>query len=121
MTFTANHDCSAQSQHFNGPDAEYKQPIRVTKQPVRCSKSEMDLLTVATEFQRAIRAVEESSAVLVLKRMFENTALPQIARVAYHVTQQIDNSELASELNRVQHFSQSVADELRCITNDYRH
>ena len=119
MTLTADFGPGADPK-FNGPDIPYRQPIRIKKQPVRCSKSEMDLLTFVTEFQRAIRAVEESSAISVLKRVLESKELLQVNRVVHNTIQTFNNSELASELNRVQHLTRSIAHEFRGITNDCR-
>ena len=123
MTHTSEHDKNPRL--FTWAVAENKQPIKPAKQPLRCSESEMDLLTFATEFQRAVRAVEESSAVSVLKRVLESKELSQVNRVMHNTIQIFNNSELAAALKQVQELQQclgqSIADELRVMTNDYRH
>ena len=124
MTLTADFNCDEQSQ-FNGPAVPYRQPTQNKKQPARCSKSEMDLLMFVTEVQRAIRAVEESSAVSALKRVLESEELSQINRAVHNTILHLNNSELATGLKKAhymhQYFTQSIADQLRVTANDYRH
>ena len=117
MTHTIDHDCPAQSQHFNGHDVQYKE----SDDPAEQSSSEVDLLTFVTALLLAKRSFE-NRVVPVLEKLAENTTLQQIARTTYHITQHIDNS---AGLKRVQylhqHLTQSVADQLRATVNDYRH
>ena len=77
MTYTADHDCSAQSQHFNGADAPYRQHTRI-KRPVSSGPITVDLTGFATNVQRMMKHVEQSSAVATLNSILKSSAAFQL-------------------------------------------
>ena len=99
MTFTTDHDCSAQSQHFNGPDVKYKEPDKPAKTQFKITVKPTAARSSRPEVQRALRQYYDNP-VLRLQRQLENHPIFQIQKIMDSALPRIPESLL--ELERMQ-------------------